>query len=106
MNAGIVVKGIGVSGNIGIDLNQINNNVNKYTSIGSSNSTLTIGSKQNPAPIKFLELTPISDVIEKRLWGTSWKEDRVVLKQKNLRRALNMYPKITGASIKDGMLNF
>ena len=95
--------GGGVSAEVGIDLKTINNNINQRTRIGSSNTTLVIGTSDNPAPI-LLELMPVAEILGKTLWGPTWVEDGIHLKQNNLKRALQMYPKQTGARIEKGML--
>ena len=103
MKGGFGAFGVGASGGVGIDLKTINDNVNQRTKIGNSKTTLTIGTKDNPAPI-LLELLPIAEVLGKSMWGATFIEDGVALKQKNLKRALKLYPSQTGAQIKKGML--
>ena len=101
MNAGLILHGVGTSGGIGIDLKTINENMNQYTSIGHSNTTLTIGTSKNPVPI-LLELAPLVEVVARKMWGPLWHKNKVDLKQKNIEKALKLYPSETGASIKAG----
>ena len=70
-----------------IDLQTINANINKQTCIGSSNTKLTMGTRENPVAV-FLILLPIAKVIDRKMWGPTWEKNRVEVKQKNLQVAM------------------
>ena len=46
---------------------------------------------------------PVSEVVVKKMWGSAWDEDQMASKQRNLKTALELYPKQTGAHIEAGM---
>ena len=86
-----------------IDLQTINANINKQTRIGSSNTTLTMGTNDSPVAI-LLILLPIAKVIDRKMWGPTWEKNGVEVKQKHLQVAMEKYPQHTNAHIEKGII--
>ena len=61
-----------------------------------------MGTDESPAPIK-LTLTPIAEVLSQSVWGPTWNDLGIASKQRNLKQALNLYPRHVGASIDKGI---
>ena len=87
---------------MGVDIDDLNENINHNTRLGVSLRNFTIGSKAVPLPIH-LEVKPITIVLSEKCWrDNSWKEKGVSQKADNLKRALQDYPSITNARINPG----
>ena len=101
LNAGGGAYGVSASGEISLDLKKINENAKELNQVDDSTITTNVGSKEFPAPI-FLTLKPLAEVLTKSAWGPTWEDYGIDARQRNLKKALNMYPDYVGAQIDKG----
>ena len=101
---GISLNG-GYAGNgvkVGVNLDDLNENIDYSTQLGISLSNFIIGSKRVPLPI-YLEVKPITIILTEKCWrDNNWNELRINLKVDNLKQALHDYPSYTKAHINQG----
>ena len=94
----------GVSANVGLNIKDLNNNIDKKTNLGEESTKFTIGTQAIPLPIH-LDLRPITDSLNEFWWGSTraWRRNNIDKKQQNLMRALKRYPRYVHAKKNTGV---